>query len=79
MFYFILSPVGTILTIGSVLLFGFLLGMLLVMVALAGTIGVAYFGFMEIYGLLQNGPENSPVSRYLSRHFARQETDSTQS
>lgn len=66
---------GTILTIGSVLLCGFLLGMLLVMLALAATIGVAYFGFMEIYGLLQNCPENSPVSRYLSKHLMKQEIE----
>ncbi|KAJ9590647.1 hypothetical protein L9F63_016318 [Diploptera punctata] len=66
---------GTILTIGSVLLCGFLLGMLLVMFTLAATIGVAYFGFMEIYGLLQNSPENSPVSHYLTRHLMKQETE----
>ncbi|XP_023709227.1 uncharacterized protein LOC111865429 [Cryptotermes secundus] len=57
---------GTILTVGSVLLCGFLLGMLVVMLTLAATVGVAYFGFMEIYGLLHSHPENSPVSHYLS-------------
>ncbi|XP_069672438.1 lipid droplet assembly factor 1-B [Periplaneta americana] len=62
---------GTILTIGSVVLCGFLLGMVVVMIALAATIGVAYFGFMEVYGLLQNSPESSPVARYLSSHLTR--------
>lgn len=64
---------GTILTIGSVLLCGFLLGMVVVMLALAATIGVAYFGFMEMYGLLHNIPESSPVSRYLSSHLIKRD------
>ncbi|PSN35736.1 hypothetical protein C0J52_24843 [Blattella germanica] len=48
--------------------------MVVVMLSLAVTIGIAYLGFMEIYGLLQNSPENSPVSRYLSRHSKKQDT-----
>jgi hypothetical protein len=47
--------------------------MLVVMLALAATVGGAYFGFMEIYGLLFNRPENSPVLRYLSKTIRRKE------
>lgn len=47
--------------------------MLVAMLALAAAVGVAYFGFMKIYGLLQNGPENSPVSHYLSCTTLKQE------
>lgn len=65
---------GTILTVGSVLLCGLLLGMLVVMLAVTATIGVAYFGFMEVYGFLQSSPENSPVSRYMSRTVMKQES-----
>jgi hypothetical protein len=59
--------------LGSILLCGFLVGMLVVMLTLAATIGVAYFGIMEMYGLLLNHPENSPVSRYLSSIILRKE------
>jgi hypothetical protein len=47
--------------------------MLVVMLTLAATIGVAYFGFMEIYGLLHSHPENSPVSHFLSSTTMKQE------
>jgi NhaP-type Na+/H+ or K+/H+ antiporter len=68
------SFIGTILTVGSVLLCGFLLGMLIVMLAVAATIGIVYFGFMEIYGLLQSSPENIPVPHYMSRAAMKQES-----
>jgi hypothetical protein len=73
------SFIGTILTVGSVLLCGFLLGMIVVMLAVAATIGVAYFGFMEVYGLLQSSPENSPISRYVSRTVMKQESHTSPS
>jgi hypothetical protein len=60
------SLIGTVLTVGSVVLSGFLLGMLIVVLAVAATVGVAYFGFTEVYGLFQSSPENSPVSQYVS-------------
>lgn len=65
--------VGTILTVGSILLCGVLLGMVVVMVAVAATLGVAYFGFMKTYGLLQSSPENSPLSQYLSSILMKRE------
>lgn len=59
---------------GSVLLCGVLLGMLIVMVAVAATLGVAYFGFMKTYGLLQSSPENTPLSHYLSSIIMKRES-----
>jgi len=61
------SSIGTVLSVGSVVLSGFLLGMLIVVLAVAATVGVAYFGFTEVYGLFQSSPENSPVSRYVTK------------
>jgi hypothetical protein len=59
---------------GSVLVSGFMLGMFIVVLALAATVGVAYFGFMEVYGLFQSSPEDSPVSHYMSRTVTKQES-----
>lgn len=61
------SSIGTVLTMGSIVLSGFLLGMLIVLLAVAAMVGIAYFGFTEVYGLFQSSPENSPVSRYVTK------------
>jgi len=50
-----------------VVLSGFVLGILIVVLAVAATVGVAYFGFTEVYGLFQSSPENSPVSHYVTK------------
>lgn len=63
---------GTLLTVGSVLLCGFVLAILIILVILAGTIGVAYFGFVEVFGLLQNSPENSALAHFLPRRHNTQ-------
>lgn len=68
------SSLGTILTVGSVLLSGFLLGVLIVVLAVAAAVGVAYFGFTEVYGLFQSSPQNSPVSRYVSSTVTKPES-----
>jgi len=68
------SSIGTVLTVGSVVLSGFMLGMLIVVLAVAATVGVAYFGITEVYGLFQSSPENSPVSRYVSSSVTKQES-----
>jgi hypothetical protein len=47
--------------------------MLVVMLTLAATVAFAYFGFMEIYGLLLNHPENSRILRSLSNTIMRKE------
>jgi hypothetical protein len=61
------SSIGTVLSVGSVVLSGFLLGMLIVVLAAAATVGVAYFGFTEVLGLFQSSPESSPVSHYVTK------------
>ncbi|GLH03776.1 Protein of unknown function [Gryllus bimaculatus] len=63
---------GTLLTVGSVLLCGFVLAILIILVTIAATVGVAYLGFIEVYGLLQNSPENSALAHFLPRKSATQ-------
>nr|CAD7460413.1 unnamed protein product [Timema tahoe] len=57
---------GTLLTIASVVLCVFLLSTLMVILTLSATMGVAYFGFLKVFGLRNSTPETSPLAGFIS-------------
>nr|CAD7444953.1 unnamed protein product [Timema bartmani] len=56
----------TLLTIASVVLCVFLLSTLMVILTLSATMGVAYFGFLKVFGLRNSTPETSPLAGFIS-------------
>nr|CAD7595787.1 unnamed protein product [Timema genevievae] len=60
------SGIGTLLTIASVVLCVFLLSTLMVILTLSATMGVAYFGFLKVFGLRNPTPETSPLAGFIS-------------